>query len=124
MNRFIFLSEQFYQAYPINLYPEIEQKHERPYIYIATLIGNTQFAVPLRSDINHRHVLWTDKPNHCGIDFSKAVVITKPEYIDDKRTPHIRPKEFKALLGKEYIISQKMVSYIAQYKKAKSKPNI
>ena len=34
-----------------------------------------QYAVPLRSDIHHPHVLWTDKENNCGVDFSKAVVI-------------------------------------------------
>ena len=33
--RFIFLSNEFYAAYPSTKYPEIEQKHNRPYIQIS-----------------------------------------------------------------------------------------
>ena len=124
MNRFIFLSVDFYNAYPVEQYPEIEQKSNRPYIYVATLINRVQFAVPLRSNINHQYVLWTDKANHCGLDFSKAVVIEKPNYIDVNRIPHIRQNEFQSLKGKEYIIGKKMQMFIQKYKKAKHKQNI
>ena len=124
MNRFIFMSASFYNAYPENIYPEIEQKMNRPYIYVATLINGVQFAVPLRSNIGHGYVLWTDKPNRCGLDFSKSIVIERNEYIDANRTPHIRQHEFDSLRGKEYIIQKKLASYIKNYKKAKSKQHI
>ena len=94
MHKFIFLSADFYSAYPVERYPEIEQKAERPYIYVSTLINGVQFAVPLRSNINHKYVLWTDKVNRCGLDFSKAVVLAKSNYIDRSRIPHIRPNSF------------------------------
>ena len=42
---------------------------------MLTRINNVLFAIPLRSHINHPFVLWTDKENHCGLDFSKAVKI-------------------------------------------------
>ena len=74
----------------------MEQKHNRPYIQVCVEIDGVQFAIPLRSDINHPHVLWTDKANHCGVDFSKAVVIKKESYIDMNIEPHLRQKEFDA----------------------------
>ena len=119
--RFIFLSDKFYNDYPYLQYPEIEQKKQRPYIQVLTRINGILFAIPLRSHINHPFVLWTDKENHCGLDFSKAVVISDPEYIDLSTTPYIRPKEFDELRGKDYRIYQKMIQYIKKYKKAKNK---
>ncbi len=124
MNRFIFMSEEFYRAYPRETYPEIEQKIDRPYIYVSVLINEAQFAVPLRSNINHGNVLWTDRENHCGLDFSKAIVITNEDFIDKNRVPHIRPNEYRSLIGKEYTISQKLKRYIEKYKKAKQKQHI
>ena len=117
--RFIFLSEDFYKAYPSEMYPEMEQKHNRPYIQVYVEINGIQYAIPLRSDIHHPHVLWTDKKNHCGVDFSKAVVITDEKYIDWLTEPHIRENEFDALRGKDYKIKIKLEKYIEEYKKAK-----
>lgn len=121
--RFVFLSEDFYQAYPVAKYPEIEQKKTRPYIQVCVEINGVKFAIPLRSDIHHPHVLWTDKENHCGVDFSKAVVITDNIYIDTVREPHLRQNEFDALRGKDFKIKQKMEKYIKRYKRAKEKPD-
>ncbi len=117
--RFIFLSDAFYAAYPSAQYPEMEQKHNRPYIQIYVVIDGIQYAVPLRSDIHHPHVFWTDKANHCGVDFSKAVVITDDSYIDLNTDPRIRQNEFNALRGKDYKIKVKPEKYIEDYKKAK-----
>lgn len=117
--RFIFLSEYFYQKYPSTQYPEIEQKKTRPYIQLYMEINGIKFAIPLRSDIHHPHVFWTDKKNHCGVDFSKAVVITDEKYIDTTTEPHLRQNEFDALRGKDFKIKQKMQKYIQKYKQAK-----
>ena len=123
--RFVFLSKKFYNTYPASKYPEIEQKENRPYIQVCVEIDGVQYAIPLRSDIHHPHVLWTDKANNCGVDFSKAVVIKEEDYIDSVKEPHLRQNEFDALRGKDYKIKTKMAKYIADYKKAKqdlSKP--
>ena len=122
-NRFVFLSNDFYADYPHSKYPEIEQKLHRPYIQIMTTINGVQFAIPLRSNINHPHVLWTDKENRCGVDFSKAVVVTDEKYIDYSSKPYIRPNEFNELRGKDYRIKQKMIKYIEEYKEAKNSSN-
>lgn len=123
--RFVFLSDKFYNTYPSAQYPEMEQKQNRPYIQVYVEIDGVQYAIPLKSDIHHPHVLWTDKANHCGVDFSKAVVIKDETYIDMTLEPHLRQNEFDALRGKDYKIRTKMERYIESYKKAKkdlSKP--
>lgn len=114
----LFLTKQFYVDY--ENCPEIEKKDTRPYTQVELEISNIKFAVPLRSGIKHPHVYWTNKKENCGLDFSKAVVVEKNEYIDQNRKPHIREDEFKVLKGKEYIISTKLISYIKKYKKAKT----
>lgn len=72
----------------------------------------------------YEYVLWTDEENRCGLDFSKAIVLTKPKYIDRSRKPYIRPNEFNSLRGKERIIEMKMEQYIAAYKKAKQRIDV
>lgn len=114
----MFLSKKFYNTYPVSQYPEIEQKENRPYIQVCVEIDGVKYAIPLRSDIHHPHVLWTDKENNCGVDFSKAVVIKEEDYIDSVKEPHLRQNEFDALRGKDYKIKTKMAKYIADYKKA------
>lgn len=117
--RFVFLSQKFYNTYPTQQYPEMEQKQNRPYIQVCVEIDGVQYAIPLRSDIHHPHVLWTDKKKRCGVDFSKAVVIKDDSYIDLSIEPYLRQNEFDALRGKDFKIKCKMEKYIEDYKKAK-----
>lgn len=119
---FFFLSESFYQDYSGCC--EIELKNVRPYVQVYIQLGGTRFAVPLRSHIKHPHVLWTDKENGCGLDFSKAVVVLKDEYIDKTKKPHIRQNEYDVLRGKEHLIQQKLQQYINTYKKAKRRIDV
>ena len=123
MLKTVFLTKEFYNAH--KHHSEIEQKETRPYIRIQIVIDGVLWGIPLRSHIKHEHVIWTDKDNGCGIDFSKAVVIEEPEkYISDLR-PHIRPDEFNVLKKiDEHRVIQKMQQYIKAYKKAKDKPKI
>ena len=121
--KFLFLSDRFYIDHL--KFTEIEQKQTRPYVRVEIEINGTLFGIPLRSNISHPHVYWTDKANKCGVDFSKAVVISKPDvYIDQAKKPRIRPDEFESLRGKDHIIKQRMLKYIADYKKAKANPDV
>jgi protein AbiQ len=120
--KFLFLTQQFYDDH--KECTEIEQKLTRPYSQVHAKINGVQFAIPLRSGIRHKHVLWTNKLEKCGLDFSKAVVIVDDKYIDKTTEPHIRQNEFDSLRGKEYIVEQKMLKYISDYKKAKTELNI
>ena len=115
---FCYLTPGFYNDY--SSCTEIEQKHYRPYVQVCVRINDYLFVVPMRSHIRHNFVLWTDKENGCGLDFSKAVIILdEKKYIDSDRKPIIRQNEFNSLKGKERIVYNKMLSYIKRYKKAK-----
>ena len=120
--KFIFLAQDFFDAYA-DCY-EIEQKRDRPFVQVCIRIDGVTFAIPLRSNINHKYVLWTDEPNKCGLDFTKTVVLSKGNYIDESRKPHIRQNEFDALRGKEYIVKKKLEQYIHIYKKAKKRIDV
>ncbi|MCD3232427.1 type III toxin-antitoxin system TenpIN family toxin [Clostridium botulinum] len=113
---FVFLTKDFYLNY--THCTEIEQKTNRPYIMFKIRIDNIDYAIPLRSNITHKHVYLTDKNNNCGLDFSKTIIITNSNYINTDTTPHIRQNEFNFLKGKEYIIKKKLLRYIENYKKA------
>lgn len=115
--KYIFLTSQFYQDY--SHCSEIEQKQLRPYIMFVVQVDNIIFALPMRSHIKHKYAYFTDKQNCCGIDYSKAVVIVKPNIYIDTKKPVIRNNEYKALLGKEYIIEKEFIRYLNDYKKAK-----
>lgn len=119
-----FLSLKFYTDYPKHLFPEIERKQDRPYIMICININNYMFALPLRSHISHHYAYFTDKKNACGVDYTKAVYISNPDYIDKHRKPHIRPDEFNFLRGKEYIIQQGFIKYLEDYIKAQNSLDI
>lgn len=78
------------------------------------------FAIPMRSHISHPYAYMTDKEKRCGVDYTKAVLVTdEARYIEQERKPHIRPNEFDALRGKEYKIKCGMQKYIEVYQKAK-----
>ena len=123
MLKFTFLTDEFYNEY--KNCPEIERKKNRPYTMVIATVNNMDFAIPLRSNIKHNNVLWTDKENNCGLDFSKAVVILdKEKYLDKENSPIIRQNEFNNLKGKDYIIKSKMEKYIKDSIKAYNRQDV
>jgi len=63
-------------------------------------------------------VEFTDPENKCGIDYSKAVVVDKPEYIDQQVRPHLCQNEYEALRGNEFAVQKGFEKYIKLYKRA------
>ena len=121
--KLVFLTQQFYDDY--SHCAEILHKDDRPHVQAQVQVEGSLFCIPLRSNINHPHVLWTDKANKCGLDFSKTVVILDSQkYIDQTRQPIIRQNEFDALRGKEFIIETNLNKYIEKYKEAKKSQHI
>lgn len=118
MLKLVFLTKAFYTAY--QSCPELEQKGNRPYVQIQVNIDGVLWGIPLRSHIRHNNAIWTNKENGCGLDLTKAVVITDPANYISSVTPYIREDEF-AVLKKltEYEVTQKLRKYIKIYKKAK-----
>lgn len=123
MLNLIFLSEKFYCTF--QGCKEIEEKTDRPYVMLEINIDGVLWGIPLRSHIKHPNAIWTDKKNGCGIDLSKAVVLSQPDYIDRSRKPYLRENEFAEIKKiSEYVVREKMKKYIERYKEAKSRPQI
>lgn len=124
MLKLVFLTDKFYKDY--SSCSEIEKKPNRPHVCVAFLIGDNLCCVPMRSHITHRYAILTDEKNRCGLDFSKTVIITKPDlYIDTDRKPYIRPDEFKVFQDiSEYDVRAAMNKYLAQYRRAKQRPDV
>lgn len=120
--KFIFLTNDFYIKY--SSCSEIEQKQNRPYCMLLTKIDEVTWAIPLRSNINHNYVVWSNKINKCGLDLSKAVVVEDSKYIDTTTHVWIRTDEFKILKSKEHIINKKMQNYIRKYVKTYKRQDI
>lgn len=116
--RIAFLSDSFYRDHPNPPFKEMEQKQNRPYIVFLVEIEGHIWAIPFRSHIRHAYAFFTDRENKCGIDYSKAVVVDRPEYIDQQTRPHLRQNEFETLRGNEFAVQKGFEKYIKLYKKA------
>lgn len=114
-----FLTEKFYEDYPHNEYLQMEIKANRPYAHVHIKAYGELFCIPLRSNIDHPHAYFTNKKEKCGVDYSKAIVITDEDYIDKTKKVFLRADEYKKLRGKDYIIKQQFETYVELYKQAK-----
>ena len=95
----------------------------RPYIVFLVQIDGHTWGLPFRSHIKHGYAFWTDAANGCGIDYSKAVVLDDPAYIDHDNRPFLRPAEFEALRGNEHEVLKGFRRYLKLYKKASASGN-
>jgi len=119
--KYIYLSKQFYIDYAHNLFPEIEYKENRPYIMLLMKIDGLTFAIPFRSHITHNYSFLTDAINKCGIDYTKAIIITNQNYVVNNINGlpiKIRENENRALFGKKHQIMKDFKNYVKQYKRA------
>lgn len=119
-----YLTKQFYQDHPKKHYSEIERKETRMYAMFTIKIDAIEFAIPFRSNINHPHAFFTDKANRCGIDYSKAVVITKDSYVDKVSTVTLRQNEFNVLKQNEHVVRKGFIKYLDKYKKSLNNQHI
>lgn len=72
------LNKNFYLKYPKNLYPEILEKGEsRPYLVLLIQIDCKQYAIPFRSNINHKYCfkIYNDRGLKEGLDYTKALIV-------------------------------------------------
>lgn len=113
--RFVFLSQKFYNTYPTLQYPEMEQKQNRPYIQVYVEIDGVQYAIPLRSDIHHPHVLWTDKKAWGELSGYREQLKKRNRMIINKFQYGVTIEE----LSKEYFLSEETVKKIV-YSKGKA----
>lgn len=112
------LSKEFYNAYPHNEFPEMEAKLGRPYVVLLVKINNVKFAIPLRTNIRHSYCYkfkTSDRGTDSitGIDYSKAVVISKDSYLGE--VTDINDKEYLELQQKTFFIINKFKKYVNDY---------
>lgn len=85
------LTQDFMNAYPETLYPELMHKLGRPY---SCLLIDTHYdyyiCVPFRSHINHKNAFLfrgtqRSMRSKSGLDYTKIIIINKDNYIDNKK---------------------------------------
>ena len=113
-----YLSTEFYNKYNALEYPEIEHKIQRPYIVLLIKVDGNTFALPLRTNIKHSSCYKFQYSSRAtdsitGIDFSKAVVINKANYIGE--AADIDNKEYVELNDRIAFIISKFRTYIKGY---------
>jgi protein AbiQ len=115
--RFHRLSAAFYSKY--GQFDEILNKESRPYYVLLMELDGLTYAIPLRSNITHRFCFIADSSNgyNCGLDYSKAVVITDmAEFIDSAHIT-IRRHEYNVFKQHEFLIKKQFYSFVVSYKK-------
>ena len=115
--RFHRLSTDFYREF--SMYEEILTNENRPYYVLILELDGLSYAIPLRSHITHPHCFIADNSSgqNCGLDYSKAVVITDIEKYIDAQPVTIRQHEYNVYKKREYFIKSQFSSYVARYKK-------
>lgn len=82
------LTDTFYKAYPNPPFIEILKKKHRAYNCLLFQTHYDYFiCIPYRTEIRHKYAFCftstvRSKTHKSGLDYSKIVIIAKPEYID------------------------------------------
>jgi protein AbiQ len=94
----------------------------RGYGVVLLKAHGLKFGIPLRSNITHAgaYPTVTHNKGKGGLDYSKALLIEKPEYISSEifRIPHFQNKRLK---GRVIHISIEFKKYVNRYELARKK---
>ena len=107
------LSEKFFSSYADCR--ELLKKKNRPYACLTLELDGLLFAIPFRHHIRHPYAFHTI--GEAGLDFTKAVIISNPDYLSAD-TPTIDSKEFSILKRNENKIRYDFSKYVRQYRRA------
>ena len=113
------LSDSFYKAYPNPPYIEILKKQQRAYNCLLFDAYNYCVCIPYRTEISHKYSFRFKSSkrsvNHkSGLDYTKIVVISKDEYIDDK-VIIIDNDEYNETVVNLYKIRQDSINFVNDY---------
>ena len=114
------LSNKFTQKYPDNIYPEFENKLNRPYVVFIIKIDNHTFALPFRTNMNHKYGYKFKATGRVtnystGLDFTKAVLVDDASLLGDPAI--IDNKEYLELSKKHFFIRKQFIKYFENYKR-------
>jgi len=116
------LTKLFYDTYAGCC--EVLQKEQRQYCIALFTVDGITFAIPFRTNINHKHCyIFKNSPRsgNSGLDFTKAVVITDPKYIGNDT--FIDSKEYSEFVKKQSVIANRFKNFINDYKKWTTNPS-
>ena len=118
----MYLSKDFYNVYPKDIYPELECKETRPFLVLLVNINELKFAIPFRSNITHNFCYKFENSNRVSksstaLDFSKSIIVKEDMYLDNYA--FIDQEEYKELNSKIYFIISKFKKFILTYVKIK-----
>ena len=118
------LSKEFYSKFPLEKFPEILHKGEsRPYLVLLVKIDELNFAIPFRSNINHKYCfkIFNNRNLKEGLDYTKAVVV---EQEDIGGTAHLRPDTLPQVDQYIDIILRDFGNFLAKYKEISKKEQL
>ncbi len=113
-----YLTEDFYNKYNYNDYPEIESKSNRPYMVLLIQVEDNTFAIPFRTNVKHNNCYkfeHSSRPTDSitGLDYSKAVIINDNKYIG--AAARINDMEYTELDANCHIIIKQFTSFVRNY---------
>lgn len=89
-----------------------DDEKKRGYGILLIELNSLRFGIPLRSHINHKFCFKT--VDNKGLDFSKALLLLKDEYISS--SPFMIPAaEFVKIKDAAHIIQRKFSKYVDRY---------
>lgn len=116
------LSAQFFADYPHNQYPEIAMKVGRPYsCLLIEYFDDLLICIPFRSHVRHPHAYHfrtsaRAKKSQSGLDYTKAILIQKNDYLDTTTPAVVDQDEYKEAMVNLPRIVQEVFDYITDYK--------
>ena len=116
------LTDKFFTDYPIAIYRELMGKQKRAYNCLLFQSHYDYFiCVPYRSEINHDNAFFFTESkrsvsHRSGLDYSKIIIISDLEYLDDVR-PIIDNDEYRETLRNIERIKQEALLYVDDYVK-------
>lgn len=114
------LSPQFMAAYPAAQYPELMHKDARPYTcLLIDTHADYLICLPFRSDISHKNAYLfqgtaRSQKTPSGIDYSKAVIIKDPTYLDTAQAMVDNDEHTETMTNIRKIVSD-AVAYVDGY---------
>ena len=114
------LSQDFWNAYPPNKYPELLQKQGRPYNCLLVDTHQDYFiCIPFRSTISHRNAYLfrgtqRSQRTRSGLDYQKAVLIRDNTYLSNNPAIVDQDEYKEAMMNMDKIV-EKSTKYIERY---------
>lgn len=108
------LTSSAYQSF--SKLPEVLHKKERGYGLLEVELKGIIFAIPFRSNLNHKHGFKTILRNGewCGLDYSKALIASRADFKTAAFKPRDTAEYHKVKENKEKIESQ-FGKYVTKY---------